>query len=246
MNDRPSRTETDPDRVRRLLLCLDGLRFSFAVCLSSHLRAMQALRSFEPMYETGVPTDAVAQVIGDIWSVVDSAYRIRLLINSTPLIPKRDPEIRIFMDATTPVESLRHYVQHLNGEIGALPPSAPPLWGGLSWVSEADPVTCFTLVAGSSHLATSLAGLVFDTHTGRFVCELELTAGNTRVDLSDLVRRVRSLSESVCNWANTIQFSYGGASYEFKPALSPLFVTSFRTGIGSTVSKSVEEPPSER
>lgn len=232
MNDAPRRTELDPDRVRQLLLCLDGLRYSFAICLSNHFRAMQSLRSFEAMKATGVPTSAAVQVVADLWSIIDAAHRIRLLINRMPLIPKKDPAIRTFLDATAQVEDLRHYVQHINNEIGALLPSAPPLWGSISWEGEADPGTCFTLMTGTPHLAQSLPGLVFDTHEQKFVRRCELTAGNNSIDLNSLIERIKSLKASIGVWANSIQFA-DGSSYDFEPNVTAILYSNFRLVVSS-------------
>jgi hypothetical protein len=162
------RTENDPERVRKLLLSLDGLRYSFGICEMSYARAMQVLRGFEKMLSTGAPTHLAIQAVADMWSAVDGAHRIRLLLNQMPFVPKKDPSIRLFLDATSAAENMRHYMQHMNGEITTIFPLAPSVWGAISWVGADDPRSCFTLMTGSTHLAQSLTGLAFDIHKGEF------------------------------------------------------------------------------
>lgn len=238
MSDVSTRTETNPERIRQLILCLDGLRYSGAIAQNCYDRISERLRSFEHQAQHGVPTGEVVHVVSDLWSLIDAVYRMRLLIDRIPLFPKRAPEVRIFLNATTPIESLRHYVQHINNEIGTLPPSAPPLWGTVSWVSSTDPSKYFTLVTGSQHLAQSLQGLVFDTHTGTFVRRFEFAAGTTTINVDDIFRRVQSINDIIREWANTIKFE-GGPTYEYDPAVTGIIHFTFKmneqTGSNPTV-----------
>jgi hypothetical protein len=79
---------------------------------------MKTLCTFEVMPAVGVPTAAVVQVVADIWSVIDAAHRMRLLVNFIPLVTKKDLAIRTFMDATAPIEELRRISR--TGMAGAL------------------------------------------------------------------------------------------------------------------------------
>lgn len=223
MQNIPRRTESDPERVRRLLLCLDGLRYSFAVCFSSYSRVIPALRKFETA-ELAAPTNEVVQVMTDIWSLVDAIHRIRMIVEQMPIFDRKHPIVRTFKDGTQAIERLRHYVQHLNREIGKVPPSAPPLWGSLSWQAENDETKCFTLVTSSMHLAQSVSSLVVDRHERKFVRRIEFSAANTMIDLEDLLRRLRSLHEAVRTWANTISFA-DGTAYNFDPDFVPIICT---------------------
>jgi hypothetical protein len=218
--------ENNPERVRQLLLCLDGLRYSGAIFLACHTRLSEKLRSFERLLQFWVPTSEVVKVVADIWSMVDAVHRIRLLIQRTPLLPKRTPDVRTFLDATAQVEVLRHYVQHINNEIGSLPASSPPLWGALSWVSSTEPRRCFTLTTSSKHLAQSAHGLVFDTHTGTFVRRIEFTAGTTTIDVDELFQRVQGINTAIRGWANSIRFA-NGTAYNYDPPVTPLICADF-------------------
>lgn len=212
----------DPRRVRALILCLDGLRFSCAICEASFSRAIATLRTFEALPETGAPTEEVTLVVADLWSVVDSAHRVRQLVERIPIISRRDSYVRYFMDRTAPVEEMRHYVQHLAKEVGKSEDTSTPLWGAISWISSDDPTKYFTLLTGSHHLKCTLPGLVFDRFESRFVRQVELTAGKTSVDLADIVSNVKEMNDKLHHWSNSLRFSTGEI-YNYAPSATALF-----------------------
>lgn len=218
----------DPNRVQQLLLCLDGLRYSFAIVLSCHVRVRSTLPTFEAGWQSGAPTSAVMQVVADAWSMIDATQRIRLLIKRAPVLPKNEPEFRVFKDGTSAVEPLRHYAQHINNEVSRITGQAQPLWGTISWVSEADPLMQFSLSTGSQHLRTSVPGLVFDRQEMRFVRTLELNVGTHSIDLDSLARRAQALDQMIADWAGTIEF-VDGQKYDYRPAVAPVVMMAVRT-----------------
>lgn len=222
------RTENDPNRVQQLLLCLDGLRYSFAIFLSCHDRVQSTLRTFEAGWQSGAPSRAVMQVVADVWSMIDAIQRIRLLIDRAPVLPKNEPDFRVFKDGTSAVEPLRHYVQHINNEVSRITGQAQPLWGTISWVSEADPLMQFSLCTGSQNLRASVPGLAFDRQEMRFVHSLELSVGAHRIDLDSLARRARALDQMIADWAGTIEFA-DGQKYDYRPAVAPVVMMAVRT-----------------
>jgi hypothetical protein len=217
----PSQTISDPARVRRLLLCLDGLRYSGAIVAACHQRISDNLRLFEGRLASGISTADAVQVVSDVWSLIDAARRFRIIVDQSP-IPRQDPMFRIFSDATAGVENLRQYVQHINREIGKIEPTAPPLWGALSWVSFTDPSMCLTLLTGSQHIAQSAVGIAFDTHAGVFVRRIEFSVGATRIDVDEIANRILAVDSAIRTWADTI--------YSYDPPFTPLISVSFKTG----------------
>ncbi|MDX2258645.1 MAG: hypothetical protein NW205_06965 [Hyphomicrobiaceae bacterium] len=222
------RKEVDPNRVQQLLLCLDGLRYSFGIFLSCHNRVQSTLNAFEAGWQSGAPTGAVMQVVADAWSMIDAVHRIRLLIDRAPVLPKNEPAFRVFKDATSGVEPLRHYIQHINNEVSKIIGHAQPLWGSISWVSEADPLKQFTLHTGSQHLKTSVNGLAFDRQQMRFACSLELRVGDHSIDLASLAHHARTLDQMIADWAGTIEFA-DGQRYDYRPAVAPLVMMAVLT-----------------
>ncbi|WP_373474321.1 hypothetical protein [Sphingorhabdus sp.] len=222
------RKADDLNRAQQLLLCLDGLRYSFAIVLSCHARVRSALSTFEADWQSGAPANAVIQVVADAWAMIDATQRIRLLIERAPILPKNDPEFRIFKVGTSAVEHLRHYVQHINNEITGITGQAQPLWGTISWVNETDVLMQFSLFTGNQHLQASVPGLVFDRQEMRFVRTLELNVGIHIIDLDSLARRARALDQIIADWAGTIQFS-DGQKYDYRPAIAPMVMMAVRT-----------------
>ncbi|HRD74421.1 MAG TPA: hypothetical protein PK264_00560 [Hyphomicrobiaceae bacterium] len=222
------RKEVDPNRVQQLLLCLDGLRYSFAIILSCHARVRSALNSFEADWQSGASSSAVMQVVADTWMMIDATQRIRLLIERTPTLSKNEPAIRVFKDGTSAVEPLRHYVQHINNEVTRITGQAQPLWGSISWVSAADRLTQFSLCTGTLHLRASVPGLVFDRQEMRFVRSLELSVGSHSIDLDNLAQRARGLDQMIADWAGTIEFA-DGQKYDYRPPVAPVVMIAVRT-----------------
>lgn len=93
MSDDTRRTESDPQRIRRLFLCLDGLRYSCAIADMCYKRALDTLRTFETLPEASPPITHVVGAIADVWSIVDAAHRVRQLVSQLPLVkhvPRQD------------------------------------------------------------------------------------------------------------------------------------------------------------
>lgn len=218
----------DPNRVQQLLLCLDGLRYSFAIVLSCHASVRSILRTVEADWQSGAPARAVMQVVADAWAMIDATQRIRLLIERAPALPKNEPKFRVFKDGTSAVEPLRHYAQHINNEVSRITGQAQPLWGTISWVSDADPLVQFSLSTGSQHLHASVPGLVFDRQEMRFVHTLELSVGAHSIDLDNLAQRARALDQIIADWAGTIEFA-DGQKYDYRPTAAPIVMMAVRT-----------------
>ena len=217
----PQSRRLSPNQTRALLLCLDGMRYSAGICIGCHARALEQLHGFERYKDFTVPTDAAMFVLADIWSMVDAAHRLRTLLERAPVLPKKDPAARIFLDSTAKVEDLRHYVQHLDGEIGRLEEGSPPLWGTITWVKSDDPQTYLQLMTGNINLRPSYQGPAYDNFEHRFVRRFELHAGTTNIDLDDLLQRVKVFDAVLREWSARIVFG-DGSKYEYSPPRSPL------------------------
>jgi hypothetical protein len=199
---------TDPRRARALLLCLDGLRYACGICAASYQRAFAILRSFEDiaLQRMEVPEREVMLAVADIWTVVDSAYRARIIAARTPHLKRISREYDIFE---------RNYIQHLDNEISTFCDHSTPVWGSISWQSDSDPRTAFTLMAANKLFKQSHVSLVYDTWKHKFVRPIELVVGKDTLDLDDIVQSVARLSGLLQTWTRTFTFENGGSySYE--------------------------------
>lgn len=96
------------------------------------------------------------QIMGsmlDAWSVIDSTYRLRGLLEQIPRIKHNSPPLIIFDQKTENIETLRHLIQHLNTEISKIVTRNSTVLGVLSWIAWLKPEEkwCYTcsIAAGS-------------------------------------------------------------------------------------------------
>jgi len=216
-------------RARALFLCLDGLRFACGMCTASYERALDRLRAFETAstVSNGAPAQDVMLAVADVWSVVDSANRVRTLVQRTPHLRRISHEVEAFLRATINVEKMRNYMQHIDQEIGALPNPSTPLWGSISWQTAADAGAYVTLLTGSKHVPYSAVGLVYDRVENKFVRPFELVVGDLILDIDDVVRRVRDLDKLLVEWTATFELG-DGERYVYQPKVIPVVITRMR------------------
>jgi len=93
-------------------------------------------------------------ILLDAWSLIDITNRLRVLVRRTPGL-KHNAPVKSFFGATEDVETLRHFVQHLDGEVVRLAETGWPIWGSPSWIwvspemQEKGVVSPMTLIPGS-------------------------------------------------------------------------------------------------
>ena len=105
--------------------------------------------------------------------------------------------VRLFQNATESIETLRHFVQHLSGEIPKLEVNGWPLWGSLTWIYISPEMQAKKEIAASAIIPGRIAkskgypvinpaGLQIEPP----VDHISLTASSLTIDLSDLYRSV--------------------------------------------------------
>jgi len=212
-----------PERARSLFLYLDGLRFACALCTVNLERAMASLRALEKYAQegAGAPTHLVLLVVADLWGVVDSAFRARLLAARTPYLKRVSSEYQIFERQTRMVDTMRHYIQHLDERISSRAEIFTPVWGFISWQSAREPSTAFTLIAGTPTVTQNHYSLTWDRLESKFVRELELIVGDSTFDVAGTVKSVERLNKQIKEWCKT--FSFEGGKYLYDPEAVPIF-----------------------
>jgi hypothetical protein len=147
------------------------------------------------------PLDFTSAML-DAWSIIDSVHRLRILINKTPGLKKQSPGFQIFDRGTTSIKDLRNFIQHLDEETQDLVGQNIPVWGVLSWFTMLDPKH------NSGFTCTILAGTIFQSMDGLLINPLgkeikapvdliTLTANNSVICLSDVMRHVEKLTRSM-------------------------------------------------
>lgn len=109
----------------------DGMRFAIEMLDVSYRRLVAGLEAIAAEEAAG---SHVPIVMLDAWTIVDSANRLRDLLDQTPGLKKNTPPMRVVRDALAPCDPLRNFVQHLDGGINAHADSGVPTWGSLSWL----------------------------------------------------------------------------------------------------------------
>lgn len=118
---------------RKQALFIDGIRFTIEMVDASHRHLVWMLEKIatDKSYRDKYP---MAEPFSEVWSIVDSVYRLRSLIRQLPGIKQIDfSQRKIFLEKTKDVERFRHTVQHLDGEINQLAINNEPAWGSLNW-----------------------------------------------------------------------------------------------------------------
>lgn len=224
----------DPQRARALFLCLDGLRYACGICAASYERVLVSLKAFEATatQRMEVPEHDAMLTVADIWSVVDSAYRARIIAARTPHLKRLRPDYEIFERNTRPIDAMRNYIQHLDTEISRIGDESTPLWGSISWQGASDPRTAFTLIAGNKLFKQSYVSLVYDTLEHRFVRPIELVVGKETLDINQVAQSVARLNALLIAWAKTFELE-NGAAYSYEPQSVPLFKITAEPGRSS-------------
>lgn len=79
------------------------------------------------------PTDVAEYAITEAWTLVDSVYRLRRLLEDMPGLKQKSPQMKLFYSRTKCLKSLRDSIQHLDGFIDKYVPYKIPALGRLSW-----------------------------------------------------------------------------------------------------------------
>lgn len=123
---------------RKEALFLDGIRFTIEMIDVAYVRLLYILEKITTDYSFR-ENHPMAEVFMESWSIIDSVYRLRCLINQIPGIKHKEfIHRKIFLEKTKDVEGFRHTIQHLNNDIAKLADLNESAWGNLSWFTIID------------------------------------------------------------------------------------------------------------
>lgn len=187
--------------IRHLAFCLDGLRYSLGMAEIAANRIKPTLENVVQLHLKNRDTEAeVSSSLLDAWSLIDMCHRTRELVQSTPTLSQKLPDVQLFLRATSQIEDLRHYVQHFRNGISRIPESWSPLWGSLSWIPAADKDTCYTAITGNLLPGTTSYSISYDVYDSHFSSEITLTVGNIVLDIPEVAFRLRTLRKALQKW----------------------------------------------
>jgi len=178
----------------------DGIRFSIEMADVAHLSLRETLARLSADL-TDPPHEDVARALEDAWSIVDSAHRLKRILQQTPGIKNRDrwPSMRhLLNDDAGPITNLRDVFQHLDSDVPGRTRQNWPLLGILHW---------FLLNPdnNSGRICSLMAGTIADGQRplmniyGKRVCEppigmIELQTEDGTVSVTELMEIVKRIA----------------------------------------------------
>ena len=179
--------------------------FLDAIRVSAHFVGLAYKRLIENLEKSIPPEnrekDCGLKAMVDAWSIVDSVYRLRQLVQRMPRYRDRMPSKQVFLRSTSDAEDLRHAIQHLDTDIETLLKAGQPPMGALTWIVPIDKSE------GTMRIESFIPGQLEEASPGSLVSvppdvpehidQVELWASEYRVNLSELYRAVAKLVSSL-------------------------------------------------
>lgn len=132
---------------------------------------------------------AMDDAIRDAWVIVDNLYRLKLVINSAPGLDKSTPSYQLVIRKLSPVEPLRHFIEHYNGSLEQIYKDIKPIVGHLGYLKllEDQKIGSVFAIPGSIR---KFQGLGMVNPAGKQIRDnidhITLYLGNDFVDISDI------------------------------------------------------------
>ncbi len=125
----------------RQTLFLDAIRYSAEMSFIAYSRLQEALLSlpYRDIIKNSTLEIQSESIMLNAWSIIDSVYRLRILLEQFPHLKQKSSGLILFYQSTSRVENLRHSIQHINREIDSLVKNKIPVLGTLSWVYSTEP-----------------------------------------------------------------------------------------------------------
>jgi hypothetical protein len=185
---------------RPQVMFLDAVRYSVDMADLAYNRLSNTLSVITHKTDAESGTFSLDSVLAiqDAWTIVDSTFRLRCLLERIPNFKQKSPGLQSFFRQTKDVENLRNVIQHLDTEIPKLIELNIPAWGALSWAAVIDAKECIirtctiipgTVFPGAECDALNPAGRKFHG----IIDYITLQASNHSVCLSEIMRSVETL-----------------------------------------------------
>lgn len=121
------------NKVAKKTLFYDGIFYSVKMARSAYHNLVEKLCTLADV-KVQEPTNLAEAAITEAWSTVDHLYRLRRLLEDTPELKQKAPQLQLFYRKTNQLKDLRDSIQHLDEHIMKYVSDKIPAWGRLSWV----------------------------------------------------------------------------------------------------------------
>lgn len=127
--------------------------------------------------------------IRDAWVIVDNLYRLKLVIDSAPGLDKSTLSYQIIIRKLSPVEPLRHFIEHYNGSLQQIYKDTKPIVGHLGYLKLLGDQKIGSVFAIPGSIR-KFQGLGMVNPAGKqmrnSIDHITLYLGNESVDISDI------------------------------------------------------------
>lgn len=121
------------NKVAKKALFHDGVYYSVKMTFKTYNDLVERLHELAK-FQFQDPTSFAECSITDAWSIIDSLYRLRKLLEGTPDLKQKSPQLQLFYRQTKTLKNLRDSFQHLDEYLHKYVPYKIPAWGRLSWI----------------------------------------------------------------------------------------------------------------
>ena len=175
----------------------DGLRFAVQMADIADQQLTAHLIPFSGGQSGDIRVSAASPFLF-AWSIIDSAHRLRGLVENFPNLAKKNqsPEFRNYLEKAVSVETLRNAVQHMDKNIPTSAEAGEAVWGTLTWVSPKPQGVVYTclLVSGAMMPGAKYSPLIPAGLTIREPLDhVTLTAGKVSVNLTEVMEALARL-----------------------------------------------------
>jgi hypothetical protein len=169
---------TKVDEQRRLFL--EGIIFIIDTIDKRYELILHLLEPYAP---------EVNDVMRDAWIIADNMYRLKLVIDNAPGIDKSTPSYQLITRKLSPVEPLRHFIEHYDHSLQYIYRDIKPVVGHLGYLKlhEGKKIGSVIIIPGSIRKFQGLgmvnsAGKQFRNN----IDHITLYLGDDFVDISDI------------------------------------------------------------
>lgn len=121
------------NKVAKNTLFYDGIYFSIQMIRFIYNNLVNKLLTLSE-FKAKDPNILAQSAISDAWSIVDSLYRLRKLLEDTPGLKQNLPPLKLFYQKTKGLKDLRDSIQHLDETIEKYVSYKIPALGRLFWI----------------------------------------------------------------------------------------------------------------
>ena len=187
---------------RKQELFLDAIEYFFQMVQIGYQRLLKDCKDLSDEKITENDTQAIMEyILLDAWTIIDVTKRLRTMLQHMPGL-KHSLKLKLFLNRSSALPDLRDYVQHLEDKANDVSDTGRLILGSFSWATEyfndeKEPQRVKVLGVVPGRLE-SVKGIPLINPAGREfhspIDHIELTAAETTLNLSELVRRIEQFS----------------------------------------------------